>query len=465
MNYTKLYEDNQLENLELVQMYQQSVYLKIPSLLKGFVNEDSIVNKDKYGNECIYLKGNVTLDNDEIICDKCHHIMHINDTHTITIKHLPFGGKYSYIEIKVKQLYCTYCKRTKMQKIPFKVDKHFITEQVKNYIIDLLNKESFTNKDIAYLTGVSRNIIKEIDKERLIKKYTVDGLGKELIKPSTYAIFLGIDEFKLHKGHQFATHIVDLSTGHILWIAKGKKKKVVYDFINYVGDDWMQHVVAVACDMNSDFAEAFVDKYPKIKIVYDHFHIIKNFNEMVVSKIYKEEQSRLRRDGKIDQANSIKNSKYILLSRKDTLKKKDEKANNNKIIKKESELFNTSELTYKFGYEEKYNGLIKDNELFITIDIIKEALDVAYNAKNVKEMKQYIDLVIDICQENGNKHLLWFSKLLINHYDGIINHAMYHISTGPVEGINNKIKTIRRQHYGIPDDEYFFLKIIDASYN
>ena len=32
-----------------------------------------------------------------------------------------------------------------------------------------------------------------------------------------------------------------------------------------------------------------------------------------------------------------------------------------------------------------------------------------------------------------------------------------------IEGINQKIKTIRRQSYGLPDDEYFFLKLFDAS--
>ncbi len=58
---------------------------------------------------------------------------------------------------------------------------------------------------------------------------------------------------------------------------------------------------------------------------------------------------------------------------------------------------------------------------------------------------------------------MWFSKILKNHYDGIISHAEYQISTGKIEGVNNKIKTVRRQAYGYPDDEYLFLKIMDVS--
>ena len=71
---------------------------------------------------------------------------------------------------------------------------------------------------------------------------------------------MGIDEFKLHNGYKYATHIIDLETGHILWIQEGKKKRVVYDFINHVGSEWMGKVKAVACDMNSDFEEAFREK-------------------------------------------------------------------------------------------------------------------------------------------------------------------------------------------------------------
>lgn len=50
-----------------------------------------------------------------------------------------------------------------------------------------------------------------------------------------------------------------------------------------------------------------------------------------------------------------------------------------------------------------------------------------------------------------------------NHLGGIISYAEYPISNGMMEGINQKIKTIRRKSYGLPDDEYFFLKLFDAS--
>lgn len=76
----------------------------------------------------------------------------------------------------------------------------------------------------------------------------------------------------------------------MLWLACGKKKQTVYDFIDWIGIDWMKNVKAVACDMNSDFEEAFKERCEWLDIVYDHFHLIKNFNDKVVSKVRKEEQ-------------------------------------------------------------------------------------------------------------------------------------------------------------------------------
>lgn len=53
------------------------------------------------------------------------------------------------------------------------------------------------------------------------------------------------------------------------------REAVVFEFMDHVGDEWMSKVEAVACDMNSDFEEAFKGRYPKLDIVYDRFHCIK----------------------------------------------------------------------------------------------------------------------------------------------------------------------------------------------
>ncbi|MBO5615939.1 MAG: ISL3 family transposase [Prevotella sp.] len=388
--------------------------------------------------------------------------MHINSHPDIYIRHLCIGGNLSGLLFPHNQLRCPKCGATKSQYISFKAEGHLITEELHQYTRDLLAAGTYTNKQVAEITGLDKNVIKAIDKKRLQELYTTDG-GKKLIKPEKQAKFLGIDEFKLHNGRRYATHIIDLETGHVLWIQNGKKKQVVYDFIDHVGMEWMSGVEAVACDMNSDFQEAFEERCDWIQPVFDYFHIVKNFNDKVVSEVRKDEQRRLYEEGNVEAARALKKTRYILMSNRTTLQKKDADAASERVIHKGSPLFKTEDVKRKSGYEEKYDALLQENRLLFTLDLIKEKLSAAYAMTDEVQMMYAISDIIDICKATGNKHLLWFGRLLESHFEGIIAHATYKISAGKIEGINQKIKTLRRHGYGYPDDEYFFLKIMDMS--
>ena len=85
----------------------------------------------------------------------------------------------------------------------------------------------------------------------------------------------------------------------------------------------IDNVEAISCDMNSDFEEAFEEMCPHIQPVFDYFHIKKNFNDKVISNVRKDEQKRLLAEGKLDEVASLKGSKLILTSSRETLKAKD----------------------------------------------------------------------------------------------------------------------------------------------
>lgn len=84
----------------------------------------------------------------------------------------------------------------------------------------------------------------------------------------------------------------------------------------------MDGVEAVACDMNSDFQEAFEERCSHIRPVFDRFHPVKNFNDKVVSEVRKDEQRRLYESGEIEAVEALKKTRHILMSKRSTLRKK-----------------------------------------------------------------------------------------------------------------------------------------------
>lgn len=113
------------------------------------------------------------------------------------------------------------------------------------------------------------------------------------MEPERRPTFIGIDEFSLHKGHRYATVVVDLCTGHVIFLEEGSTKAQAEHFIRRMGSDVMKGIVGVSMDMNAQFSSVFEELCPWIKIVYDPFHIIKHYNDNVLTEIRRGEQRRL----------------------------------------------------------------------------------------------------------------------------------------------------------------------------
>ena len=178
------------------------------------------------------------------------------------------------IEVRRHRWACRDCGRTHTEPMPFKAASHLVTVPLLNFVWDLLALGE-TLKAVSLMTGLHKNVVKAIDRARLESLYTEAGEDgkRRLRRPERQARYLGIDEFKLHDGHRYATVIMDLETGHVLWLAHSKKKQVVRDFCDFVGEEWMSGVVGVACDMNADFEQAFLERHPHLVVIYDHFHL------------------------------------------------------------------------------------------------------------------------------------------------------------------------------------------------
>ncbi len=129
------------------------------------------------------------------------------------------GGKYSVVEVLRYRYRCSNenCEYSEVTEIPFKSKEHLLTELLREYAEKLL-AYGMTLKEVAYITGLHKNVVKDIDKARLEALYvTVDKNGhRVLIKLETQARYLCIDEFKQHDDYRYATLIMNMETGCIL---------------------------------------------------------------------------------------------------------------------------------------------------------------------------------------------------------------------------------------------------------
>lgn len=112
----------------------------------------------------------------------------------------------------------------------------------------------------------------------------------------------------------------------------------------------------------------------------------------------------------------------------------------------------------------RYRELVESDGPSLAADMVKEALELACAETDGAAMRPRVEGVCWPCRETGDAHFGRFAGLPGSRMGGVCAHARFPIPSGRVEGTNNMTKTVRGRAYGLPDDGYFFLKVIDASH-
>ncbi|MCA1790956.1 MAG: ISL3 family transposase [Thioalkalivibrio sp.] len=278
-------------------------------------------------------------------------------------------------------------------------------------------------KQVAEHVGLSWHAVKEIDKRRLQREVGTpcyDGLR-----------LLAVDEVAVHKGHTYQTIVLDLETGRIVWVGKGRTEATLAGFFAELTPEQRNVIEAVASDMASGFRNAIEKACPQAAQVYDLFHVVAKYSREVVDVVRLDEAKKQDEAGR----KLIKGSRYLLLKNAPNLVGSQRKA---------------------------LRQLLDANENLNTVYVLKDQLKRIWNYKHPAWARKALDQWCALAHESGIAALSTFAKNLCRHEKGIVNHCRYPIHTGRLEGINNKIKVIKRQAYGYRDDAYFILKIKGA---
>src|SRR5262249_41296621 len=142
------------------------------------------------------------------------------------------------------------------------------TKAFERYALEL--SRHMTILDVARHLGVSWDVVKDVQKRDLSRRYA---------KPRLKGLrWIAIDEIAVRKGHRYLTGVLDLETGAVVFVGDGKGGDALKPF-------WKRlrrckaKVEAVAMDMSAAYRQAVSTHLKGAAIVFDHFHVVKLFND------------------------------------------------------------------------------------------------------------------------------------------------------------------------------------------
>jgi transposase len=275
-----------------------------------------------------------------------------------------------------------------------------------------------TLSDVAFVSGLCWDTVKEIVKSDLGRRYAKI--------PLRSVQYLAIDEIHVGRKGRFLTVVIDLENGHVLWVAKGRGADALAKFFRRLRLARAK-VKAVACDMSAAYWSAVLKGLPKAAIVFDHFHIIKLANE----KIDDLRRTLMREAGILDRK-FLKGTRYLLLMGKENVPE---------------------------ASREKLEAALRFNAPLSLAHYLKEELRWLWSQPTAVRMARFLENWCAQALESGLSQMISLAKTLRAHASGILNYFEHPISTGKLEGINNKIKTLKRRVYGYRDEAFFILKL------
>ncbi len=225
--------------------------------------------------------------------------------------------------------------------------------------------------------------------------------------------------------------LLNLKTGAVVFVGDGKGSDALEPFWEKIKRKRSVKIKAVAIDMSPAYTKAVRENLPKAIIVYDHFHVIKLFNE----KLSDFRRLLFNTASDILGKSVLKGSRWLLLTAREKLAKKKDKV-------------------------ARLETALALNEPLATVYYMKEDLRQLWSWDDKCTASWHMDSWIAMARESGIGMLKKFANTLQRHRDGVLAYYNYRISTGPLEGTNNKIKTMKRQAYGFRDMEFFKLKIM-----
>jgi transposase len=336
-----------------------------------------------------------------------------------TFRTIPIGAKPVLLQIKVPRVLCFACGQVRQVKLGFADPKKRYTRSFERYALELSRR--MTIQDVAQHLQVSWDTIKDIQARSLQRRFG---------KPKLHKLQqIAIDEIAIGKGHHYLTVVLNLLSGAVVFVGNGKGADALEPFWRRVRRA-RATIKAVATDMSPAYIRAVRDNLKGVVHVFDHFHVIKLFNDKLSAF-----RRELHHQATDQQRRILKGTRWLLLKNPENL---DAERDEHKRLQAALDLNAPLALAY----------------------YLKEDLRQIWTQADKRTARRVLRDWLARARASGIRMLRQFADTLDEHQEGVLAYYDYPISTGPLEGTNTKIQAMKRQAYGFRDREFFKLKIL-----
>lgn len=374
-------------------------------------------------------------------CPNCRsHAVHLHDWSFRQWRNVPIGLKPTSVGMSVPRVKCQHCGACRRIPVKFAEGQTRHTKAYEKYAASLL--QFMTPQDFARREGIAWDTAAAMDQRRL-KKVPRQSLSQ--VKR------IAIDEIYAGKLHKFMTIVLDLDSGQVVYVGAGRGSAALRPFVKKLLKSKAQ-IEAVAIDMAGGYIKAVKEFLPEATLVFDRFHITKLMNEKL---------TKLRRDEYTQATNQehkdvLKGVRWLLLRKSETKSSKS-KSSKLKVVGPTSNKFATEQR--RLADLSRLKAALDVNQNLSTAYIMKGELALIWEQSSKALAKEYLDRWCARAEVTQIGVLKTMATTLKKHAAEIVNWYDKRISTGPLEGTNNKIKLMQRRAYGYRNRKHLILRI------
>jgi transposase len=241
---------------------------------------------------------------------------------------------------------------------------------------------------------------------------------------------LGIDEIALKKGHsQYVLVVSDLDQGCVLTVLPTRTKEALEAYLATWSAEQRAAVTDVALDLWEPYHLAVQACLPMAQITADRFHVMKNLNDRVTAA-----RRTIQREAPQAEKEQLKGCRWLLVKNAQDLSEEE---------------------------QAKLEGMLAGSPRLKRLHELKEAFRAVFEtAPDRATAMEQLEAWIGEVEQSGLSELTTFVTTLRNWWEGILNYFHARLSSGFVEGMNNKLKLLKRLAYGYRNFAHFRLRVL-----